>query len=142
MGSKKLIYCCILGIVLGFLAPIVLKTDRYTSLMMGMVAGLGIGYLLDVRSGKQADQNKQASLGEKADKANKLLERARRGVDNEYLRMEYDEEEAEEPKAEIPDEEDTDPLTPVTDADAEADEQAEKLSEAEELLRAARERMK
>ena len=142
MGSKKLIYCCILGIVLGFLAPFALKTDRYTSLMIGMVAGLGIGYLLDVRGDKQADQGRQVSLGEKADKANKLLERARRGVDNEYLRMEYDEEEREEPEEAVTDEEDTNPVTPVTDHEAEADEQAEKLSEAEELLRAARERMK
>ena len=142
MGSKKLIYCCILGIVLGFLAPFALKTDRYTSLMIGMVAGLGIGYLLDVRGDKQTDQGRQVSLGEKADKANKLLERARRGVDNEYLRMEYDEEEGEEPEEVVPDEEETDPVTPITDDEAEADEQAEKLSEAEELLRAARERMK
>ena len=57
--------------------------------------------------------------------------------------MNYDEEEAaEEPEEELPDEEISDPLTPVTDYDAEAEEQAEKLSEAEELLRAARERMK
>ena len=142
MGSNKLIYCCILGIVLGFLAPFALKTDRYTSLMIGMVAGLGLGYLLDVRGDKQADQGRQVSLGEKADKANKLLERARRGVDNEYLRMEYDEEEGEEPEEAVPDEEETDPVTPITDDETEADEQAEKLSEAEELLHAARERMK
>ena len=144
MGSKKLVYCCILGIVLGFLAPLVLKTDKHTSLMVGMVGGLAIGYLLDTRDGKQTEQTNQKSLGEKADKANKLLERARRGVENEYLRMEYDEEEtAEEPEEEVP-EEDTaaDPLNPVTDYDAEAAEQAEKLSEAEELLRKARERMK
>lgn len=143
MGSKKLIYCCIFGIVLGFLAPLLLKTDRYTSLMVGMVAGLGIGYLLDTRDGKQTDQSRQISLGKKADKANKLLERARRGVENEYLRMDHDEEEpAEEPEEEIPDEDDADPLTSVDETDAEEDEQAEKLSEAEELLRAARERMK
>ena len=144
MGSKKLVYCCILGIVLGFLAPLVLKTDKHTSLMVGMVGGLAIGYLLDTRDGKQTEQTNQKSLGEKADKANKLLERARRGVENEYLRMEYDEEEpAEVPEEEVP-EEDTaaDPLNPVTDYDAEAAEQAEKLSEAEELLRKARERMK
>ena len=142
MGSKKLVYCCILGIVLGFLALLVLKTDKHTSLMAGMVAGLAIGYLLDVRDGKQADQSSQKSLGEKADKANKLLERARRGVDNEYLRMDYDEEEpAEEPEEET-DDAAADPLTPVTDDDAEAEERAEKLNEAEELLRAARERMK
>ena len=135
MGSKKLVYCCIVGILLGFLAPLVLKTDRHTSLMVGMVAGLGIGYLLDVRDGKQADRTEQKSLGEKADRANKLLERARRGVENEYLRMDYDDEE--EPAEEQPDEE-----VPVTDTEDDADEQAEKLNEAEELLRAARERMK
>ena len=133
MGSKKLVYCCIVGILLGFLAPLVLKTDRHTSLMVGMVAGLGIGYLLDVRDGKQADRTEQKSLGEKADRANKLLERARRGVENEYLRMDYDEEEpSDEPEEEIP----------VTDTEDDVDEQAEKLNEAEELLRAARERMK
>ena len=135
MGSKKLVYCCIVGILLGFLAPLVLKTDRHTSLMVGMVAGLGIGYLLDVRDGKQADRTEQKSLGEKADRANKLLERARRGVENEYLRLDYDDEE--EPAEEQPDEE-----VPVTDTEDDADEQAEKLNEAEELLRAARERMK
>ena len=135
MGSKKLVYCCIVGILLGFLAPLVLKTDRHTSLMVGMVAGLGIGYLLDVRDSKQADRTEQKSLGEKADRANKLLERARRGVENEYLRMDYDDEE--ESAEEQPDEE-----VPVTDTDVDPDEQAEKLNEAEELLRAARERMK
>ena len=135
MGSKKLVYCCIVGILLGFLAPLVLKTDRHTSLMVGMVAGLGIGYLLDVRDSKQADRTEQKSLGEKADRANKLLERARRGVENEYLRMDYDDEE--EPAEEQPDEE-----VPVTDTGDDADEQAEKLNEAEKLLRAARERMK
>ena len=143
MGSKKLIYCCILGIVLGFLAPFVLKTDRYTSLMVGMVAGLGIGYLLDVRTGREADRNSQHSLGEKADKANKLLERARRGVENEYLRMDYDEDEpADEPEADVSDEDTADSLTSAGEIDPEAEEQAEKLSEAEELLRTARERMK
>ena len=135
MGSKKLVYCCIVGILLGFLAPLVLKTDRHTSLMVGMVAGLGIGYLLDVRDSKQADRTEQKSLGEKADRANKLLERARRGVENEYLRMDYDDEE--EPAEEEPEEE-----IPVTDTEDDVDEQAEKLNEAEELLRAARERMK
>ena len=135
MGSKKLVYCCIVGILLGFLAPLVLKTDKHTSLMVGMVAGLGIGYLLDVRDSKQADRTEQKSLGEKADRANKLLERARRGVENEYLRMDYDDEE--EPAEEQPDEE-----VPVTDTEDDADEQAEKLNEAEKLLRAARERMK
>ena len=139
MGSKKLVYCCIVGILLGFLAPLVLKTDKHTSLMVGMVAGLGIGYLLDVRDSNQSDQNKQKSLGEKADRANKLLERARRGVENEYLRMDYDEEEpSDEPEEEVREEE-----SEVTrDPDAEADERAEKLNEAQELLRAARERMK
>ena len=136
MGSKKLVYCCILGILLGFLAPLVLKTDRHTSLMAGMVAGLAIGYLLDVRDSKQADVNEQKSLGEKADRANKLLERARRGVENEYLRMDYDDEGSAEET------EETEEEIPLTDTDDDADEQAEKLNEAEELLRAARERMK
>ena len=63
MGSKKLVYCCILGIVLGFLAPFILKTDKHTTLMIGMVGGLAIGYLLDARDGKQAEQSEQKSLG-------------------------------------------------------------------------------
>ena len=136
MGSKKLVYCCILGIVLGFLAPYVLHTDSHISLMTGMVAGLGIGYLLDIRDSREAGQEGQKSLGEKADRANKLLERARRGVENEYLRMEYDDEtdDGDDDDAEEPDR--------LTDHTAEAEDEAKKLSEAEELLRSARERMK
>ena len=135
MGSKKLIYCCILGILLGFLAPFVLKTDGYISLMIGMAGGLGIGYLLDIRDSKKSEQPDRKSLGEKADKANRLMERARRGVENEYLRMDYGDDEESEA-------EDPDPLADISDPDAEAAEQAEKLSKAEELLRSAREKMK
>ena len=144
MGSKKLVYCCIVGILLGFLAPLVLKTDRHTSLMVGMVAGLGIGYLLDVRDSKQADRTEQKSLGEKADRANKLLERARRGVENEYLRMDHDEEDltAGEPEDEDIPEEDPETAEPAAGYDGDETEEAQKLSEAEALLRAARERMK
>ena len=57
--------------------------------------------------------------------------------------MDYDDEEptAEEAEDEAPSEEDPDTLTPVTDYGAEAEEEAQKLSKAEELLRAARERI-
>ena len=90
MGSKKLVYCCIIGILFGFLAPLVLKTDRYTTLMMGMAGGLAIGYLLDIRDSKKNAQQGQVSLGKKADKANKLLDRAKRGLEDEHLRMDDD----------------------------------------------------
>lgn len=144
MGSKKLVYCCILGIVLGFLAPFVLKTDSHVSLMVGMVAGLGIGYLLDVRDSKEAGEAGQAVLNKKADRANKLLERAKRGLEDETLRM-HDENTDDLTEAEEPEEPETggseDELTPVSDPEAEAAEQAEKLRKAEELLREARDRM-
>ncbi len=143
MGSKKLIWCCIIGIVLGFAVPLIFKLELYTCLMVGMVGGLGVGYLLDSRDQKQAGEEGQLLLSEKAKKANQLMARARRGVENEYLRMDHDDEdgsvsEEEDPAAA----EDTDPVTPVIDYDEEAEEEARKLSEAEELLRAAREKLK
>ena len=149
MGSKKLVYCCIIGILLGFILPFFLKTDGYSTLMIGMVAGLAVGYLLDARDKQKSGEEGQRLINDKAEKANQLMERARRGVENEYLRMDYEEEEEEETPAEEEAEEtapieteETDPVTPVIDYEAEAEEQEQKLNEAEELLRAARERMK
>ena len=147
MGSKKLVYCCIIGILLGFILPFFLKTDGYSTLMIGMVAGLAVGYLLDARDKQKSGEQGQRLINDKAEKANQLMERARRGVENEYLRMDYEEEE-ETPSEEEAEEtasveaEETDPVAPVIDYEAEAEEQEQKLNEAEELLRAARERMK
>lgn len=151
MGSKKLVYCCIIGILLGFILPFFLKTDGYSTLMIGMVAGLAVGYLLDARDKQKSGEEGQRLINDKAEKANQLMERARRGVENEYLRMDYEEEEEEEEETPAEEEteesapietEETDPLAPVIDYEAEAEEQEQKLNEAEELLRAARERMK
>ena len=91
MGNKKLVYCCIIGIVLGYVVPLILKTDPHSSLMIGMVGGLAVGYLLDSRDGRNSGEENRQMLNEKAEKANRLMERARRGVENEYLRMDHDE---------------------------------------------------
>ena len=133
MGSKKLVWCCILGIVLGYLAPFALPVLRSTSLSIGMVAGLGIGYLLDILDEKKGTEAGSAELSKKARDANRLMEKARAELQGRSL-PEIDEEGSiEEP-----------------DADAEAgndvpelsqSEQAERLSEAEEMLRQARERI-
>ena len=142
MGSQKLVYCCILGIVLGFLAPLVLKTDRYVSLMIGMAGGLGIGYLLDVSDSKKAEQAGQAVLNKKADRASKLLERAKRGLEDETLRMDDEEEEfIEAENTEVPEITEEYLSETETENDADAAEQAEKLKRAEDLLREAREKM-
>ena len=144
MGSKKLIWCCIIGIGLGFIVPLVFKLELYTFLMIGMVGGLAIGYLLDARDQKQAGEDGQLLLNEKAKKANQLMARARRGVENEYLRMDHDEEDltAGEPEDEDIPEEDPETAEPAAGYDGDETEEAQKLSEAEALLRAARERMK
>ena len=135
MGSKKLVWCCILGIVLGYLAPFALPVLRSTSLSIGMVAGLGIGYLLDILDEKKGADEGSAEISKKARDANRLMEKARAELQGRNL-PESDEEE-EEP-------------TEEPGADAEAGngvpelsqaEQAERLSEAEEMLRQARERI-
>lgn len=133
MGNRKLVICCIAGIVLGFLAPFVLPVLRSTSLSIGMVAGLGIGYLLDISDEKKSKDAGNAALSQKAGTANRLLEQARAEVRGEP----YAEDEEETDLAEEPEEEEyygTDELSP--------EEESEKLNEAEELLRKARERMK
>ena len=145
MGSKKLIWCCIIGIGLGFIVPLVFKLELYTFLMAGMVGGLAIGYLLDSLDRKKAGEDGQVLLNEKAKKANQLMARARRGVENEYLRMDHDEDEDasyDEPEEEEPSEADKpDRMERAAEYDEETEEEARKLNEAEELLRAAREKM-
>ena len=133
MGNRKLVICCIAGIVLGFLAPFALPVLRSTSLSIGMVAGLGIGYLLDISDEKRSKSAGNAAISQKAGEANRLLEQARAEIQGRP----YDEDEAEADPVEEPEEEeysDVNELSP--------EEESEKLNEAEELLRKARERMK
>lgn len=132
MESKKLVLCCILGILAGYLAPLVFSVARSTSLSIGMVAGLGIGYLLDIldeRKGKEADT---AVISQKACKANQLMERARAELDGRELPA------ADEPDAEDESAEENEYLQ----EDPDPEEQAEKLNEAEDLLRKAREKIR
>ena len=142
MGSKKLVWCCIAGILLGFLVPVFFPWDRYVTLMLGMIGGLGVGYLLDKRDEDLGQEASTRIANRKAREANRLMERARRGLEDETLRMD---EEGPEPVEEDEPEEEVyeagDDLEPVTDPDEEAEEQARKLNEAEDLLRAARERL-
>ena len=70
MNSKKLVWCCIAGIVLGFIAPVVFPFDRSTSLSVGLAAGLGIGYLLDIQDEKKQKQTDVEALSGKAREAN------------------------------------------------------------------------
>ena len=133
MGNRKLVICCIAGIVLGFLAPFALPVLRSTSLSIGMVAGLGIGYLLDISDEKRSKSAGNAAISQKAGEANRLLEQARAEIQGKP----YDEDEAEADPVEEPQEEeysDVNELSP--------EEESEKLNEAEVLLRKARERMK
>ena len=110
MGNRKLVICCIAGIVLGFLAPFAFPVLRSTSKSAG-----------------------NAAIRQKAGEANRLLEQARAEIQGRP----YDEDEAEADPVEEPEEEeysDVNELSP--------EEESEKLNEAEELLRKARERMK
>ena len=132
MGNQKLVWCCIAGIVLGYLAPFFVPVNRGTSLSIGMIAGLGIGYLLEVlgdRKNQEEQQDDNAVLNQKAQKANKLLEQARAEVsgDKKTSGMDRKKKSAEE-KTEI--------------AEPTLEEQSEKLNEAEALLRQAREQLK
>ena len=127
MGSKKLVWCCIAGIVLGYLAPMVLKVARSTSLSVGMVVGLALGYLLDILDEKRAKNVDTEALSAKAEEANRLMERARAEVKGKGA-AETDQE---------PEKNDSD-----TDVELSDEEQAAKLDAAEELLRKARERIK
>ena len=131
MGSKKLVLCCIVGIVLGYLAPFVLNVTRSTSLSIGMVAGLAIGYLLDIQDEKKEKQTDTAALSQKAKEANRLLEQARAEVSGVVPDKETPAEVTDKVSEEVP-----------ADAELTDEEQAAKLNEAEELLRKARERIK
>lgn len=133
MGNKKLVICCIAGIVLGFLAPFALPVLRSTSLSIGMVAGLGIGYLLDISDEKKSKSAGNAVISQKAGEANRLLEQARAEIQGRP----YDEDEAEADPVEEPKGEDYSDVNELS-----PEEESEKLNEAEELLRKARERMK
>ena len=127
MGSKKLVWCCIAGIVLGYLAPMVLKFPRSTSLSIGMVAGLALGYLLDILDEKKAKNVDSEAISAKAKEANLLMERARAEVEGKDTA-----EVAQKPKKE-----DAEKKVELSD-----EEQSAKLDAAEELLRKARERIK
>lgn len=130
MGNKKLVICCIAGIVLGYLAPLVIPVLRSTTLSIGMVAGLAIGYFLDILDEKRNKESGNVVIAQKAGAANRLLEQARAEIQGKPFdedRTEF-EEETEPEKQSGPDE-------------PSAEEQSEKLNEAEELLRRARERM-
>ena len=133
MGNRKLVICCIAGIVLGFLAPFALPVLRSTSLSIGMVAGLGIGYLLDISDEKRSKSAGNAAISQKAGEANRLLEQARAEIQGKS----YDEDEAEADPVEEPEGEDQSDVNELS-----PEEESEKLNEAEELLRKARERMK
>ena len=133
MGNKKLVICCIAGIVLGFLAPFAIPVARSTALSIGMVAGLGIGYLMDISDEQKSKDAGRAVINKKADTANRLLEQARAEIRDEA----YEEDEEEAVPAEEAEEQEysgEDELSP--------EEESEKPNEAEELLRKARERMK
>jgi len=127
VGSKKLVWCCIIGIILGFLAPFVLKTNQQTSLMIGMAGGLGIGYILDMLDEKKAKAAGQKSIAEKAGRAGRMLEQARAEISGKAQPA---------PEADQWDE------LPEELPDLTAEEQSAKLSEAEEMIRKARERIK
>ena len=130
MGSKKLVWCCIAGIVLGFLSPLVFDVARSTSLSIGMVAGLGIGYLLDILDEKKGKEADTAVISNKAREANRLMEQARAELDGKDLSA------ADETDDHDDDDTGADKLP---EKDLSPEERSEKLNRAEELLRKARE---
>ena len=109
MGSKKLVWRCIAGILLGFLVPVFFPWDRYVTLMLGMIGGLGVGYLLDKRDEDLGQEANTRIANRKAREANRLMERARRGLEDETLRM--DEEGPEPVEEDEPEEPDDLPFT-------------------------------
>ena len=132
MGSKILVWCCIAGIGLGFLAPLVFKVNQQTSLMIGMAGGLGIGYVLDLLREQKDRKDGTAVLSKKARRANELMEQARAEVSGQALPAQKRDEEPAEDEGPSDEEEDT---------ESSLAEEAEKLNNAEELLRKARERL-
>ena len=142
MGSNKLVFCCIIGIVLGFLVPVIFPWDRYMTLMIGLIGGLAVGYLLDKRDEDQGSEEAARIANKKAAQANRLMERARAGLDDISLRG-TDEEDLNEDEEEEDDfSEEEDPMEDLHDYEAEARERERKLNDAEEMIRQARERMK
>ena len=140
MGSNKLVFCCIVGILAGFLVPVIFPWDRYVTLMIGLISGLAVGYLLDKRDENQGNEEAARSANKKAAQASRLLERARAGLDDPTLRgtdeEDFEDEEEEEDLA------GEDPMEEIHDYEAEAREREQKLNDAEEMIRQARERMK
>ena len=132
MENKKLIFCCIAGIVLGYLAPKIIKTDQYVSLMVGLIAGLGVGFLLDEIDRKKASGKEQAVINEKASEAVRLMREARSRVESGETTNED----------EIGSYEDEAPVSSGEEELPDAEEEAKKLAEAQDLIAAARERMK
>lgn len=131
MGNKKLVLCCIAGIILGFLVPLFIKSiNAHTSLMCGMAGGLGIGYILDILDEKKNGRENADNLSQKAREANRLMEQARAELEGRSL---PDEEDLSDPEAGDPETDDS--------GDDETD-SARALSEAEELLSKARERIR
>lgn len=126
MGSKILVWCCIAGIALGFLAPFVFNVNQQTSLMIGMAGGLGIGYVLDLLREKKEKESGAAVLSKKARRANELMEQARAEVSGRTLPTGKPDEET---------------AADEDEQDISLEEEAEKLSNAEEMLRKARERL-
>ena len=95
MGNKKLVICCIAGIVLGYLAPLVIPVLRSTTLSIGMVAGLAIGYFLDILDEKRNKESGYVVIAQKAGAANRLLEQARAEIQGKPFdedRTEFEEE--------------------------------------------------
>ena len=140
MGNNKLVFCCIIGILLGFLVPVIFPWDRYVTLMVGLIGGLAVGYLLDKRDENQGSAETARIASKKAAQANRLLERARAGVDDPTLRGTDEEDFDADEEEDLP--EDEDPMEKLHDYEAEAREREQKLNDAEEMIRKARERMK
>ena len=141
MGNTKLIICCIAGILLGYLAPIVLKTDQYVSLMVGLIAGLGVGVLLDEIDKRKTSGEEQDVINEKASEAVRLMEEARAQLED-GITIGGSESSATETESDDAYEEEVSGSDEETDPSALDEEEARKLSEARDLIAAARERMK
>ncbi len=45
MDNKKLILCCVIGIIGGFLAPYLFDVNKNSCLTVGLVGGLVIGFV-------------------------------------------------------------------------------------------------
>ncbi len=45
MSNKKLILCCVVGIIGGFAAPYLFGANKNTALTIGLAAGLFVGFI-------------------------------------------------------------------------------------------------